>query len=67
MDSLEVEVDDDVVEKLTILEALQVLGCHSNAALGGGRRVLDQPGGKFFKQATHRKCNFSFQKYNPLC
>lgn len=48
LDSLEVEVDDDVVEKLTILEALQVLGCHSNAAFGGGRRVLDQPGGKNF-------------------
>lgn len=47
LDSLEVEVDDDVVEKLAILEALQVLGCHGNAALGGGRRVLDQPGGKF--------------------
>lgn len=47
LDSLEVEVDDDVVEKLAILEALQVLGCHCNATLGGGRWVLDQPGGKF--------------------
>lgn len=46
-DSLEVEIDDDVVEKLSIFEALQVLGCHRDAAFGGWWRVLDQPGGTF--------------------
>lgn len=43
---LEVEVDDDIVEKLAILKALQVFGCHGDASLGGGRWVLDQSGGK---------------------
>lgn len=39
--SLEVEVDDDVIEEFTIPKALQVFGCHGDAAFQGWRGVLN--------------------------
>lgn len=40
--SLEVEVDDDIIEELSVLEAGQVLCCHGDASFRRGWRVLDQ-------------------------
>lgn len=41
---LEVEVKDDVVEELLFLEAAIVVGGDGDSALGGRRRVNEQPG-----------------------
>ena len=41
--SLEVEVDDDVVEVLSAVKALQILHRHSDASFQWRRRELDEP------------------------
>lgn len=38
---LEVEVDDDVIKEFAVPKALQVFGCHGDAAFRGWRGVLN--------------------------
>lgn len=40
---LEVEIDDDIIEELSTVKALQVLHCHSDSTFQRWRRKLDQP------------------------
>ena len=42
-DELQVEVDDDIVQELRVVQAVEILIGYYNAAGGRGRRVGEQP------------------------
>lgn len=58
--SLEVEIDDDIIQELAIVKALQIFCCHGDPSFRRRWRKLDQPKNRRIRnKLSHTSTSFS--------